>query len=132
MITLQDFSYRFAGSRQHALRHVNLTIERGEFVVLTGPSGCGKSTLGLALGGTLFSQYDGESEGVVTVAGMAVQDTPVYDVAEVVGLVQQNPEAQFCTLTVRDEIAFGLENRCLPRDDIRRRIDWALSIVGAG
>jgi energy-coupling factor transporter ATP-binding protein EcfA2 len=57
--------------------------------------------------------------------------TSSYDVAEVVGLVQQNPEAQFCTLTVQDEVAFGLENRRLPREEIRRRIAWALEIVRA-
>ncbi len=131
MITLRDFSYRFAGSQHHALQHVNLNIEQGEFVVLTGPSGCGKSTLALGIGGYLFSQYDGEAEGTVTSAGMNVQHTPVYDLAEVVGLVQQNPEAQFCTLTMIDEIAFGLENRRLPRDEIRQRIDWALDVVGA-
>jgi energy-coupling factor transport system ATP-binding protein len=63
---------------------------------------------------------------------MDARQSPIYDVAQVVGLVQQNPEAQFCTLTVRDEVAFGLENRCLPRDEIRERMDWAFSIVGAG
>jgi energy-coupling factor transporter ATP-binding protein EcfA2 len=62
---------------------------------------------------------------------MDVREQPIHDVAEVVGLVQQNPELQFCTLTVQDEVAFGLENRCLPRDEIRERMTWALSIVGA-
>ena len=62
---------------------------------------------------------------------MDVRDSPIYDVAEAVGLVQQNPEAQFCTLTVQDEVAFGLENRCLPRAEIQERIAWALGIVGA-
>jgi energy-coupling factor transporter ATP-binding protein EcfA2 len=131
MITIEGLSFRFRGSERYALRDVSLGVQPGEFLVVTGPSGCGKSTLALAVGGYLFHQFDGEATGRVTVAGIDVRQCPIYDLAEVVGLVQQNAEAQFCTLTVRDEVAFGLENRCLPRDEIHERIAWALSIVGA-
>lgn len=133
IVDVQSLSFRFQGSSDYALRDVSLSVAPGEFVVVAGPSGCGKSTLALGLGGYLSRRgsYGGELAGRTMVAGLDVQECPVYDVAEVVGLVQQNPEAQFCTLTVEDEVAFGLENRCLPRDEIRRRLDWALGIVGA-
>ena len=85
-ISVRGLSFRFQGSDACALRDVNLDVAPGEFVVIAGRSGCGKSTLALAIGGYLFSQYGGEAQGTVTVAGMDVRHTPIYDVAEVVGL----------------------------------------------
>ncbi len=131
MISIDRLTFRYPGSPRYALRDVHLEIAPGEFVVVTGSSGCGKSTLALAIGGYLFSRYDGEISGAVTVDGIDVRRSPTYDVAEAVGLVQQNPETQFCTLTVQDEVAFGLENRCLPWEEMKHRIAWALEIVGA-
>ena len=131
IVRIAGLNFRFSGSERRALHEVHLEIAPGEFVVITGPSGCGKSTLALAIGGYLFRQFDGCADGTVFVKGMDVHHQPLYDIADVVGLVQQNPEAQFCTLTVDDELAFGLENRCLPRDEIRKRMAWALDIVGA-
>ena len=131
MIDVAHLTFQFDHTDRPALDDISLHVEAGEFVVLTGPSGCGKSTLALALGGYLFRQFAGRAEGTVWVAGIDVRRSAVYDVAEVVGLVQQNPENQFCTLTVADEVAFGLENRCLPPAEIVERVDWALGVVGA-
>ena len=131
LIRVQDLTFRFDGATDPALSHVDLTVGPGEFVVLNGPSGCGKSTLALAIAGFLFHGYEGEASGNVTVAGLDARAAPIFEIAEHVGLVQQNPEGQFCTLTVLDELAFGLENRRLEPAEIRDRIDWAASIVGA-
>jgi len=131
VISLRNFSYRFEGAEAPVLRDVCLDVAPGDFLVVTGPSGSGKSTLALALSGFLFNQYGGVATGSIIVDGLDVGQAPIYEVAEVVGLVQQNPEAQFCTLTVLDEVAFGLENRCLPREEILTRVDWALDVVGA-
>lgn len=130
MIRLENFSYTYPGVAQPALQNLSLNITEGEFVLLAGPSGCGKTTLALALAGFLFSQYDGESSGSVEVFGKDPRKDPIYDIADLVGLVQQNPENQFCTLMVEDEIAFGLENRKMPREMIDQRLAWALKAVG--
>jgi energy-coupling factor transporter ATP-binding protein EcfA2 len=131
MIEVRNLSYRYAGASKAALQSVDLSIESGESVLLTGPSGSGKSTLALALAAVLFTQFNGNVTGKVIVDGMDMRSTPVFAAADCVGLVQQNSEAQFCTLNVLDEVAFGLENRCLPAEEIRSRVEWALSAVGA-
>ena len=131
MIEVQNLSWRFDGTDDWALRDVDLHVAQGELMVITGSSGGGKSTLVLAIGGYLFQQYAGEATGSVRVGGLDVREHPLYEVADVVGLVQQNPEAQFCTLTVEEEVAFGLENRCLPPAEIERRLSRALDLVGA-
>jgi len=131
MIKIRDLTYRYHGSSCAALRSIDLTIEAREFVVVTGASGSGKSTLGLAIAAVLFNQFEGQASGQVFVNGMDMRTTPIFKAADCVGLVQQNPEAQFCTLTVLDEMAFGLENRCLPPEEISERMNWALQVVSA-
>jgi len=95
-----------------------------------GPSGSGKSTLTLCLDGLIPHLVEGDYSGQVTVAGLVVKDNPVHVLAQRVGLVFQDPEAQFCTLTVEDEIAFGLENLCRAKEDIEVAIDKSLATVG--
>ena len=129
MIDITDFSYGYEGSSRLALNRLDLHIEEGEFVVIAGPSGCGKSTLALGIGGYLSRQFQGHGRGGLRVGALDVNDRPIYEVADLVGLVQQNPENQFCTLTVSDEIAFGLENRRLSPRCIEERIAWALRTV---
>ncbi|MCJ7696231.1 MAG: energy-coupling factor ABC transporter ATP-binding protein [Anaerolineaceae bacterium] len=129
MIHFDDFSFSYHGNINSTLSHINLEINKGEWIVLAGPSGCGKSTFALALSGFLFQQDYGNHIGNITFNGQSISTAPLFDMADHINLVQQNPENQFCTLNIQDELAFGLENRCMSPDEIHSRIDWALDIV---
>ena len=99
-------------------------------MILTGPSGCGKTTLCRCLNGLIPNSYPGELEGEVKVADLVVKDHSISDIAQHVGLVLQNPENQLFSLSIERDIAFGLENLALPREEIRKRVDWALDMIG--
>ena len=128
-ISIRHFSYTYPSAETPALEDINLEIAQGSFVVLTGKSGCGKSTLGKALAGFLFQDEAPDYSGEIMVNGTRMDQVPLYAASERVAYVQQNPENQFCTLTVKDEIAFGLENRCVVPQEIDRQIRDALDVV---
>ena len=119
--------YPLEGSGQVvALRGVDLAIERGEFVALVGPNGSGKSTLARHFNGLLLP-----TAGQVWVDGLLTSDPRhLWQVRQRVGMVFQNPDNQLVASTVEEDVAFGPENLALPPDEIRRRVNEALNIVG--
>jgi energy-coupling factor transport system ATP-binding protein len=123
-IEARGWGWRHAGRRAWALRGVDLRIEPGERVLLVGPSGAGKSTLLLALAGLLDANA-GETEGSLT-----VDRRDPRRAREASGLVFQDPESQLVMARAGDDVAFGLENRCLPAEAIWQRVDAALQAVG--
>jgi len=129
LIEVKHFSYKYPGEFQPVLHDINLTIDSGAFVVVYGKSGSGKSTLGKALAGFLFQDELLNYSGEILVNGRDMTQLPIYEACERVAYVQQNPEDQFCTLTVKDEIAFGLENFCTAPNRIEARIDHVLNTV---
>ena len=131
MIEVKDFSFRYQGSDQMVLDHINLIIHPGEWLLIRGLSGCGKSTLALALAGFLGKVIPGHCNGEILIDQRNIQELEAHEISERIFLVQQNPENQFCTLTVKDELAFGLENRLLPENVIKQRILTALAAVQA-
>lgn len=130
MIIFDRFSWRFAEASAPTIQNASLHICRGEFVVIAGPSGSGKTTLALAMCGLLIGRHAGESEGHVRVDDQDVPTTPLHQLAQSTGLVQQNPNSQFATLTVSDELAFGMENRCVALETIQRRSADAMELLG--
>lgn len=130
-VRVSGLRFSYPETDRPVLDGISFKVERGEFVILTGQSGCGKSTLALCLAGFIPNSLPGDFDGTVVVDGYDVPSLLPGTLAGVVGLVQQDPEAQLCTLTVLDEVAFGPENLCLPPEEIRERVEWALDVVGA-
>lgn len=102
----------------------------GGSLLLVGPSGCGKSTLGLCLNGAIPHFVEGDLRGRVRIGGLDTRDTSMAHMAQRVGIVFQDPETQFCMLTLEEEVAFGLENLAVPRAEMDVRVDEALEWVG--
>jgi len=130
VIETKALAYTYPGGNKPSLRDISLSIQKGEFVILTGPSGCGKTTLCRCFNGLIPHFYGGEMKGELTVAGLNVSEHPINEMAKRVGLVFQNPENQLFALSVEKDVAFGLENMGVPRDEIKKRVDWALQMVG--
>ena len=130
IIETQNLTYTYPGGTKPSIRDVSIKIEKGEFVLITGPSGCGKTTLCRCFNGLIPHFYQGEMEGEVTVVGLEVSKRQIYELAKHVGLVFQNPENQLFALSVEKDVAFGLENLGVPREEMRKRVDWALNLTG--
>ncbi len=130
LIEARNLTFTYAGREKPSIEDINLSIDKGEFVILTGPSGCGKTTLCRCFNGLIPHFYNGELKGEVIVAGLKVDEHPTYELACHVGMVFQNPENQLFALSVEKDVAFGLENLGLPREEIRKRVDWAMKMTG--
>jgi energy-coupling factor transporter ATP-binding protein EcfA2 len=130
IISIQDLSYQYALTVTPALNHINLDIGPGEYVAIMGACGAGKTSLCLTMNGILPHMLAGGIEGKVIVAGIETGTSRVRELARTVGMVFDNPEFQLSQVTVREEIALGLENTGVPRDEMLRRIGEVLDIVG--
>jgi len=129
MLEVKALDVRYENRSKHAVSEVSLSVGRGEFVLLTGPSACGKSTLMQAVCGFIPWIVPAEVSGSITIDGVTYTDPAA--IAGVACMVQQDPETQFCTETVEDEVAFGPENFRFPSARIRESVDKALFSVGA-
>ncbi len=130
-VIIRDLWFRYEGNDEWALKGINLKVRCGEFVLITGPSGCGKTTLCRCLNGLVPHFYHGDYKGeVLLMEKINARDHEPYMLARYVGMVFQDPESQLIMSDVEREIAFGLENMSLPREEILERIDWALGLLG--
>lgn len=118
LIKINDLTFQYEKNDYKSLTDINFEISKGEVVLVLGPSGSGKSTFALSLNGLIPNIIFGEMEGNVEICGKKTHETPVHELTQKVGIVFQDPEAQFVSLNVEDEIVFALENLCFSHEEM--------------
>lgn len=123
-IEFRNVSFRYGEEQPWVLENVSFEIYQDEWVAIIGHNGSGKSTIAKLMNGLLYPQ-----EGEILINGMPVNDEHVWEIRKQVGMVFQNPDNQFVGTTVQDDVAFGMENRGVPREEMVTRIDEVLKAV---
>lgn len=120
-----NVSFKYGDNEPWVLKQCSFTVFDNESLAIIGHNGSGKSTIAKLMNGLLFPQ-----EGEIYIHGRQVTEETVWDVRKDVGMVFQNPDNQFVGTTVQDDVAFGMENRGVPREEMVKRIDESLNAVG--
>ena len=132
VIEFKDFTFQYFAQAEPTLHNINLTIYEGEKVLIVGPSGSGKSTIGHCINGLIPFSYKGKMEGTVTVGGLDTQKASLFELSKKVGTVLQDSDGQFVGLTVGEDIAFSLENDCVPQAEMEKTVQQVADIVDMG
>lgn len=125
MISVNDLSYTYSGTKTPALDQISFQINAGEIIAVIGANGAGKSSLCYALSGFIPHFYRGEYQGQVTIAGKEILNTSLKDISRKVGIVTQNPLNQIsgAKYTVAEEIVFGMENLGIEKPIMKSRLE---------
>jgi energy-coupling factor transport system ATP-binding protein len=129
LVIFKDFTFKYRAQKRPTLYDINLCIYPGEKILIAGPSGSGKSTLGSCLNGLIPFNYPGTITGELTINGLKPQS--VFQLSEFVGSVLQDTDAQFVGLSSGEDIAFALENKTRPQDEMKTRVLEVAKLVGA-
>jgi energy-coupling factor transport system ATP-binding protein len=130
VITFDRVSATYAGAAQPTLRDVTLEVAEGELCLVMGSTGTGKSTLLRCVNGIMPTFTGGTLAGRVVVAGRDTRFYPPRELADVVGVVGQDPLAGFVTDTVEEELAYGMEQLGVPPEVMRKRVEETLDVLG--
>jgi energy-coupling factor transporter ATP-binding protein EcfA2 len=132
IVNLQDVTYKYPLTESPALQNINLQVNEGEFLAVIGPNGAGKSTLCYTLAGFVPHFFKGELTGLVEVLGQESLNSTLSEWVLNVGLAFQNPFNQIsgAKYTVFEELAFGLENIGIPREEMKARVEAAMKLTG--
>lgn len=126
IVKLSNVSYTYPDMSVSALNDVSFSISKGSWTALIGHNGSGKSTLAKIIDGLIMP---GDNKSSVSINDISINTQTVWDIRDQIGVVFQNPDNQFVGATVEDDIAFGLENRNIPRDKMDKIIENVLSEV---
>ncbi|MDR4944923.1 energy-coupling factor ABC transporter ATP-binding protein [Neobacillus cucumis] len=124
IVSLKGVSFQYDNQERYALKNVSFDIYEGEWLAIVGHNGSGKSTMAKLLNGLQFPQ-----EGEITIDDLKLNEETIWDVRKRIGMVFQNPDNQFVGTTVQDDVAFGLENNGVPREEMVQRVEDSLSKV---
>ena len=129
IISFKNFSFQYRAQKKPTLKEINLDIYPGERVLIAGPSGCGKSTLAGCINGLNPFSNPGECSGELIVDGVHAPKSSIFELSAHVGTVLQDPDGQFIGLTVGEDIAFALENSCMPQNEMHEITRHAAELV---
>jgi energy-coupling factor transport system ATP-binding protein len=132
IIEFENFSFQYYSQAEPTLHNINLKIYPGEKILIVGPSGSGKSTLGHCLNGLIPFYYTGNAEGILKVKGLETKDLDIFQLSKILGTVLQDSDGQFVGLTVGEDIAFAMENDCVPHGEMHERVGRVVEMVGMG
>lgn len=124
VVEVTDYSFKYRGTKRRAVKDLTFSVNEGSFCCIVGANGSGKSTLCNALVGLIPHYFVGQFAGNIQVKGLAVADTPVAELSSTIGLVFQNPfnQLSYTAGTVAEELAYGLGNLGVPREEMQRRV----------
>lgn len=129
IISFENFGFQYTAQAEPTLHNINLNIHKGEKILIAGPSGCGKSTLAHCINGLVPNSYPGKVTGTLTVGGKNALDLGLFGLSKTVGTVLQDSDGQFIGLTVAEDIAFALENDCIPTEQMRAQVEEVANLV---
>lgn len=129
IIEFDDYSFQYYSQAEPTLKHISLNIYPGEKILIVGPSGSGKSTLGHCLNGLIPFSYKGSKEGSLKIHGLETSDLDIFQLSKMVGTVLQDSDGQFVGLTVGEDIAFAMENDCIPHSEMHQRTQKVAEMV---
>ena len=129
IISFENFGFQYTAQAEPTLYNINLNIRKGEKILIAGPSGCGKSTLAHCINGLIPNSYPGKITGKLTVGGKNALELGLFGLSKMVGTVLQDSDGQFIGLTVAEDIAFALENDCIPTAEMHQRVQQVAKLV---